>query len=138
MAKLTREQILTLERQELIEAAAERVMGWKIGQTIRPEDGEIETFFVEPPSPDLSRIRDNWNPLTDENCLAEIWNALLQRMIWISISENPISSNKNQSVLVQWQTVGQGPGYPGSFWGAERRETLLRAALLAVNQEEEK
>ena len=147
---MTRDEILKLDGQALVEAVAEKVMGWKIiikdiPYSYRPpglgSEGWSEAakknhkFYLKPRKDDYPPDEvdsDNWNPLTDENRLAEVREKMIER----GYTYDAYGSHMYDGAYhdkVKWagkfgekeENWADGKSYP---------LTLLRAALLAVEE----
>lgn len=110
---MTREEILKLEGQGLVEAVARNVMGC---------DPDIRNHFKK---------QIDWNPLTDENHLAEVRERMIERGYDVEIRW--VGGH-----CKEWHCRFQYKKYVPLVDGKSYPVTLLRAALLAVHQEEEK
>ena len=114
--KLTREQILNLSGQSLVEAVAEKVMGW---ETPRHFPGKT------------------WNPLTSENHLAEVREKMIERGYWYYAGAGKKYGRlRKDEVEIYVSFKKDDHSNIAEFKGSDYPTTLLRAALLAVSEVE--
>lgn len=118
---MTREEILNLKDHDLVEAVAEKCMGWtKIWKG--------EEFEGWKRNDRMWRFDMDWRPLHDENHLAEVREKMIERGFGF---EN--HWGKIHKAWVVYFDEGCNAWKPTQVVGKSYAFTLLRAALLAVS-----
>lgn len=124
--QLTREQVLEMSEQELAEATAVHVMGWKDGHTLQiyRDMGICERLvhneFIG------AAIWERWNPAGD---IKDVWE-VADKFYFVDIRKvNKVDEDR------RWQWIaylGGGDGYSHNATADTAPEAICKASLLAV------
>lgn len=131
--KFSREQILALEGQELVGAVAEhpQIMGWH--EMTHPAYAGPHWCWCSDGKHLVGNhtAKINWNPLTDENHLAEVREKMIEKY-----EEDSWLGKEGIAITYVLSSDHTKHGSASSPKHQDRPLVTLRAALLAVESEE--